>query len=597
MIPSISLVFVLFGKRAVTEHGLASLERALGDTLGNEIELVLVDNASPDDTSDLLDAWEDRATVVRNGVNLNFSGGCNAGARACRGDVIVFLNNDMEFVPGAIETVAAAASEEGVGAIGARLLFPNGSIQHAGVVFVANEQGPPMPQHIFHHEAGDLPAATAVLDLDAVTGACLAIRRELLLEIGGFDEAYVNGLEDIDLCLRLRAAGLRVVYRGDVCLVHHESATRGIDVAASAHNDAVFQSRWGELCAPDDELARSVFGARLTVRGQLPLVPHEWSHGASVSVEGHLRSIAAEAAESRALLLALEVGGLAPAARDRLPAWLVADLSEAEEMLLRVAQTRLRSPTALRIEVPAGEFYSARRRHGDVLRLAAAPADPSHLAGVTAVWAATPSVADAIVDLGVDPGRVTYVPPPLVAPPAGSGGAGILVLLPGHDPAACAHALAGASHVPMLRLLPSLMTTELERLMSDTVPHAEVLAPTTSEARYAEYAADADGVLCLDDRDVFDRRALVAAAAGTAVATRSAGAAAAVLGSDAVLMGETDLARGLEQLNERAAGRAARRDAVLAQCAASCVAGRLGHAIAATDPEAPILSRLTPVVS
>ena len=417
--PSVSLVIVLYGKRAVTERGLASLETALGTKLGSEFELVLVDNASPDDTGELLNAWEDRATVVRNETNVNFSGGCNAGARAASGDILVFLNNDMEFVPDAIESVAHTAAQDGVGAAGARLLFPNGTVQHAGVVWVANDQGPAMPQHVFHHEAGDLPAATAVVDLDAVTGACLAIRRDLFLELGGFDEAYVNGLEDIDLCLRLRSRGLRVVFRGDICLVHHESLTRGIDVIASAHNDTVFQARWGDICAADDELAARMFGGRLRVRSGLPLVAHEWSLGATVSVEGHLRSVSAEAAEARALLLALELAGLGPCARDRLPAWLVSDLSDVEEAGLALAQTRLRSPTALRVEVPVGSLYSARRRHGDVLRLAAPPVDPSHLAGVAAVWAASPLVAETIVKLGVDEERVAYLPPPIAPPPTG----------------------------------------------------------------------------------------------------------------------------------------------------------------------------------
>ncbi len=595
-IPSISLVIVLYGQRAVTEKGLSSLAHALGNKLRAEIELVLVDNASPDDTGELLDAWEDRATVVRNQTNLNFSGGCNAGARAAAGDVLVFLNNDMEFVPGAIEAVAATAVEDGVGAAGARLLFPNGTIQHAGVILVANEQGPPMPQHVFHHEAGDLPAATVVVDLDAVTGACLAIRRELFLEFGGFDEAYLNGLEDIDLCLRVRTRGLRVVYRGDVCFVHHESLTRGVDVRASAHNDAVFQARWGRACAPDDELAADTFGGRLTVRGGLPLIPHEWSHGASVSIEGHLRSVAAEAAEARALLLALELAGLGPCARDRLPAWLVADLSDTEESCLRLAQTRPRSPTALRIEVPAGSFYSARRRHGDVLRLAAPPEDPSHLEGVAAVWAATPAVAEAIVELGVEENRVVHLPPPIAPPPVGGGGAGVLVLLPGHDLPACAEALASLDGIPTLRLLPNLFTPELGRLAAASVPHAELLKPTSSEARYAEYAAEADVVLCLDYGDVFDRRALIAAASGAAVATRGGGAAAAVLGADVVVAYDTPLASSVGPLLERAPMRAARREAVLTQCLHSRVAERLAGLMAAAEEDATILSWLAPLV-
>jgi GT2 family glycosyltransferase len=577
-VPSISLVIVLYGKRAVTERGLDSLERALGDKLGVEIELVLVDNASPDDTGELLDAWETRATVVRNETNLNFAGGCNVGARAAGGEMLVFLNNDMEFTPGAIEAVAETAAEEGVGAAGARLLFPDGTIQHAGVVWVANHDGmPPMPQHVFHQEAGDLPAARAVLDLDGVTAACIAIRRDLFLELGGFDQSYVNGLEDIDLCLRVRSRGLRIVYRGDVWMTHHESVSRGINNDASAHNDAVFIDRWGSVCGSDDELAAQTFGGRLMVRNGLPLVPHEWGPGSGVSIEGHLRSVAPEAAEARALLIALEVAGANPCVRDWLPAWLVAELSDVEEALIATARSRLRSPRALRIEVPGGALYSARRRHGDVLRLAALPEDHVYLAGAAAIWAATPELAHQVIALGVDERRVAYLPPPIAPPEPGRGGAGVLALLPSHDPCACREALAALDDVEALRLLPNVMTPELAKLAAEWTPRAELLDPTTSEARYAQLAGQADAVLCLDPSDAFDRRALIAAATGTAVATIGHGPAAAVLGPHAAAI-ETnaELADAASALRAQTGARAALRDTVLSVCSVTAVAAQLG---------------------
>jgi hypothetical protein len=306
--------------------------------------------------------------------------------------------------------------------------------------------------------------------------------------------------------------------------------------------------------------------------------------------------VASEAAEARALVHALEHAGVSPCARDRPPAWVVAELSETEERTLRFAEARLRSPTALRIEVPAGSFYSARRRHGDVLRLAAPPEDPAHLAGVTAVWAATPAVAEAIVELGVAEERVAYLPPPIAPPPSGNGGAGVLALLPGHDLEACARALAELRLCRGLRLLPSVLTPELARLAADLVPHAELLGATTSEIIYAAYAAQADGVLCLDHGDVFGRRALIAAAAGTAVATARRGAAGAVLGAELVPIDETDLMRAVGELLERAPGRPARRDAVLEACASACLLERLVALVARAQNGEGILSRLTPAL-
>ena len=153
-----SVVVVTYGQRAVTERGLDALAAALGEQLGRSWELVLVDNASPDDTPALLRQWSDRAEVLLLQHNLNFAGGCNAGAARARGDVLVFLNNDTEVVPGALEALVAQVAEPGVAIAGPRLLFPDGTIQHAGVGFLRNALGV-MPQHVFHHQDGLLPAA------------------------------------------------------------------------------------------------------------------------------------------------------------------------------------------------------------------------------------------------------------------------------------------------------------------------------------------------------------------------------------------------------------------------------------------------------
>ena len=126
---------------------------------------------------------------------------------------------------------------------GPRLLFPDGTIQHAGVGFLRNALGV-MPQHVFHHQDGMLPAARGTYELDCVTGACLVIRRDVFEQLGGFDEGYRNGLEDVDLCLRARMAGHRVVYRGDIAFVHAEGASRGrrerpVGHARTARRDAL----------------------------------------------------------------------------------------------------------------------------------------------------------------------------------------------------------------------------------------------------------------------------------------------------------------------------------------------------------------------
>src|SRR5688500_16456773 len=102
--PAFSIVVVAYGNRAVTDRCLATIDEVYADRLGRDVELVLVDNASPDDTLELYERWRDRATVLALPENRNFSGGYNAGAAAATGDVLVLLNNDTELVPDALDT-------------------------------------------------------------------------------------------------------------------------------------------------------------------------------------------------------------------------------------------------------------------------------------------------------------------------------------------------------------------------------------------------------------------------------------------------------------------------------------------------------------
>ena len=249
--PLVSIVICLYGKREYTERCLTSLQDALGPKLGREVELVLVDNASPDDTRELLARWEDRARVVLLDENRNFAGGNNAGAAVATGRVLLFLNNDTEVPAGVVEELAAEALRPSVGLVGLRLRYPDGRLQHGGFGWRGSTNGF-LPFHLFHGEDGELPSASVAFDTSAVTGACIAIRAELFHWIGRFDEAYVNGWEDADLCQRVRAAAARVRYRGDLEVLHHEGVTSGHHYA-SAQNEERFRDRWTSSLLHDDE--------------------------------------------------------------------------------------------------------------------------------------------------------------------------------------------------------------------------------------------------------------------------------------------------------------------------------------------------------
>jgi GT2 family glycosyltransferase len=521
--PLYSIVIVTYGKREVTERCLDSLTGALGSTLGHEAELVLVDNASPDDTAELFEAWRDRATVVLNESNLNFSGGCNAGAAAARGEILVFLNNDTIVEPGALEALVAQAREPGVGAAGLRLHYPDGTLQHAGVGMIRVPSGHVVPHHLFHHQPGELAAARVTYDLDAVTAACLAIPRALFGELGGYDEGYANGWEDVDLCLRVRVAGRRIVYRGDLWLWHDEGQTRGQVLGADA-NAQRFYARWGAILDPDDELVARVFGARLpSQRSAAPLPP------ASIGVLGPITGTSPDAAEARGLIAACRAAAGAVAAREPLFEMVRADLSADEDQAVWEALGRPAHSDAICVQVP---YAGSDPAPGTVLRLAAMPSSelPEQ---VPAIWAASPRLCEQLTAAGLDPSRVAWLPPCVPTGPAGPGGEGVLCILPGHDIDRSRHVIEALAEGPppwRIRVLPTAASIPLLTLVAERLPRAELLTPCPSDERLRELCLTADTVWCADPDDAFERGALVAAGAGAAVVCSADGPAQAVLG-------------------------------------------------------------------
>ncbi len=236
--PIVSIVIPVFNKWEYTAKCLEMLSR---NTAGHPYEVVVVDNASSDGTRAGLAAWP-ALRVQRNRSNLGFAKACNQGARMARGKYLLFLNNDTEPLAGWLEPLVRILDEEPeVAIVGSRLLFPDGTLQHAGVEIASAAPLPISPQHIDYRRPAS--RSTKRLELDAVTGACFIIRRQAFFAAGGFDEGYVNGCEDIDLCLTVKAAGGRVVYTPESTLVHHESVSDGRFLYVS-ENMVRFHQRW-----------------------------------------------------------------------------------------------------------------------------------------------------------------------------------------------------------------------------------------------------------------------------------------------------------------------------------------------------------------
>lgn len=225
------------------------------------IELLVVDNGSTDPGAlALLEdiAADPRVRVLRRPGPFNFSALNNDAVQTARGEVLVLLNNDTEMPDrGWLRALVRHAVRPDVGVVGARLLYRDGALQHGGMVLGPAGQA----THVLRGAARDAPGYEGQLactrDLSAVTGACMALRREVWDAVGGMDEALPVTWNDVDLCQRVRAAGLRVLWTPDAVLLHLEGETRGLDAADPARMEdfgaanARYRATWG-VAADED---------------------------------------------------------------------------------------------------------------------------------------------------------------------------------------------------------------------------------------------------------------------------------------------------------------------------------------------------------
>lgn len=240
-----------------TYNGAALTSTCLNALLANpptscRWSIIVVDDGSVDSTPEALAPFEPDITLLQQSKNTGFARACNAGARAAGDcDFLVFLNNDTLPLAGWLDAlVEAIQADERVAAVGAKLLFPGGLVQHAGVAI--GQDG--WPHHLYAGFDGEHPAVNRAKQVPAVTAACMLIRREDFDALGGFDSAFHNGYEDMDLCLRLGQRGRLIRYCPKSVLYHLESVTRWpTSVPESTEvNDRLYQQRWHDSVARDD---------------------------------------------------------------------------------------------------------------------------------------------------------------------------------------------------------------------------------------------------------------------------------------------------------------------------------------------------------
>lgn len=256
--PMVSIIIPTRNARHLVEVCIKSIRDR---TRYRNYEIILVDNGS-DDPAALAYFAEinqiDNIRVIRDEQPFCYSAINNRAAEQAHGDVLVFLNNDIEVInPEWLDELVSHACRPGVGAVGARLIYPNGTIQHAGIVLgIGGWAGHAHKSFssLAHGYAGRL---TLLNNYSAVTGACLAVQKTYFMQVGGFDEVNLRvACNDVDLCLKFTELGLRNLYTPFASLYHHESATRGYEDTpekkARFQNEVAYMwKRWPKLMAAD----------------------------------------------------------------------------------------------------------------------------------------------------------------------------------------------------------------------------------------------------------------------------------------------------------------------------------------------------------
>ena len=250
----VSIVIPVFNRLDLTRQCLESVWKYTPD---GDAEIIVVDNGSTDGTAEELRDLQEQGRIqaIVNEENLGFARACNMGATAANHPYVLFLNNDTEVTPDWLEPLVSTLDlDPKVGAVGSRMLFPDGTIQHAGVAIVEQERQSEKfldAKHLCYRKPADFPPANKPQMMRCLTAACLMVRRDVFEDLGGFDTEYWNGFEDVDLCLTMSEQGWNLVYQPESLVVHYESQSGDERWTHVQSNIDRLNSRWYNKVAPD----------------------------------------------------------------------------------------------------------------------------------------------------------------------------------------------------------------------------------------------------------------------------------------------------------------------------------------------------------
>lgn len=287
----LSIIVLVHNNVSMTMQCLEALADAV--TLMDH-ELIVLDNGSTESTQRLYDRFRRfrTAKMIRSDTNLTFSTGNNRCVRESTGEFLLFLNNDVFVRPSSDigSLLSPLLEEDCVGATGGKMLFPgSNTIQSAGISQM-------LWTHPSNYGVGGDPLDgrfTQRCERFALSGAMLCTRRDTFERVGGFDERYIWGTEDIDICLKIRAAGLKVLYCPEAEAIHRESATlKAKPVSDLQSNCRIYRSVWRRILVPAEQrylqsLRRqgirrvAIFGTGVAARGMAQILD-----GSGIEIEG-----------------------------------------------------------------------------------------------------------------------------------------------------------------------------------------------------------------------------------------------------------------------------------------------------------------------
>jgi GT2 family glycosyltransferase/spore maturation protein CgeB len=246
-----SIIIPVFNNVEYTKQCLKAL---IENTPNSPYEVVIVDNDSTDSTKEFLKCLSGSLKVISNAENLGFARACNQGSAVAGGDYLVFLNNDTKVQPGWLEELTKVLQNDSdVGAVGSKLLYPDGSIQHAGVAICQVEgTNSLLPKHVFMQQPSDHIFVNVPMLFQAITAACMMLRKSDFDSVNGFDQGDWNGYEDVDLCFKLTEAGRKIVYQPKSVVLQYESrSSKEERYKRIQRNDRLLQERWAGKIKPD----------------------------------------------------------------------------------------------------------------------------------------------------------------------------------------------------------------------------------------------------------------------------------------------------------------------------------------------------------